>query len=102
MFSPDRGGLRWISNIIGIFIILIGIGLIPGPLNFWPCVLLIFLIRIGIRIPPADVAGGGRFNYSCIRKCKAYIWENGRPDIFRGFIRKRGDQGFPGDRPFQE
>jgi hypothetical protein len=46
--SPAWGGPHWISIIIGIFIILLGIGLIWAPLNIWPYVLAIFLIMIGI------------------------------------------------------
>jgi hypothetical protein len=30
---------------------------------------------------------------------KQYIWENGRPDIFRGFIRKRGESGLSRGSP---
>jgi len=45
---PQMGGPRWISIIIGIFIILLGIGLVWKPLVVWPYVIAIFLIFLGL------------------------------------------------------
>jgi len=39
---------RWIMVLIGIFIILIGIGLIYAPLAIWPYVIAGFLVLLGI------------------------------------------------------
>jgi hypothetical protein len=83
------------------FIILIGIGLIRAPLNFWPGVLLIFLIRIGIRTLPADVAGGGRFSYLCILIFKAGYPGKRSPGDYRGIHPGKRGSGLSRDRPFR-
>jgi hypothetical protein len=82
------------------FIILIGIGLIRAPLNFWPGVLLIFLIRIGIRTPSPQMWQEGDALVICVSSySKQDIRENGPPGIIGGFIRERGGPGFPGIVP---
>jgi hypothetical protein len=42
------GASRWIMVLIGIFIILIGIGLIYAPLQIWPYVIAGFLLILGV------------------------------------------------------
>jgi len=41
-------GKGWISALIGIFLIIVGIGIIWGPANLWPYIVGIFLILIGL------------------------------------------------------
>jgi hypothetical protein len=43
-------GTPWISLIFGLFMILIGIGIIWAPVNFWPYGIGIILILLGIMI----------------------------------------------------
>jgi hypothetical protein len=42
------GASRWIMILIGIFIILIGVGLIYAPLQIWPYVIAGFLVILGV------------------------------------------------------
>jgi hypothetical protein len=52
--APDQAtpccghGDRWISVMIGLFLIIIGIGIIWIPAHIWPYVIGIFLILLGI------------------------------------------------------
>jgi hypothetical protein len=41
-------GKRWISALVGVFMIIIGIGIIWGPANFWPYIIGIFLVVLGL------------------------------------------------------
>ena len=41
-------GTRWMSLIIGLIIIVLGIGLVWAPLNIWPYVIGLFLILFGL------------------------------------------------------
>ena len=41
---------RWISVVIGLFMIVIGIGIIWSPANLWPYIIGIFLIVLGIMV----------------------------------------------------
>jgi hypothetical protein len=43
-----RKGLNWIMLLVGIFIILIGIGLVWTPTVIWPYLVAVFLILLGI------------------------------------------------------
>ena len=50
---PDSGAPccwhgRWISALIGVFMIIIGIGIIWGPANLWPYIIGVFLITMGL------------------------------------------------------
>jgi hypothetical protein len=47
-FVSDRAGANWITLIVGIFMILIGVGLVWTPPDYWPSVVAIFLILLGV------------------------------------------------------
>jgi uncharacterized membrane protein HdeD (DUF308 family) len=52
-------GSRWISVVIGLFIIIVGFAIIWAPRNFWPYIIGIFLIVLGIMVA-AKRLGKGR------------------------------------------
>jgi hypothetical protein len=45
---PWSGNHNWISLLIGLFLIVIGISIIWSPVNLWPYIIGIFLILLGI------------------------------------------------------
>lgn len=98
----DRGRSCWISILIGMFMILIGIGLIRAPLNFWPYVPAIFLTCSASGSSPADVTGEGGRSFPVDLRIQSRISGKTVPGVIGGFIRERGGPGFPGDRPLQE
>jgi hypothetical protein len=42
------GRPRWVFALIGIFLIIIGIGILRAPVNIWPYIVAAFLILLGI------------------------------------------------------
>lgn len=44
----DRAGSNWITLLIGIFMILIGVGIVWTPPDYWPSIVAIFLILLGV------------------------------------------------------
>ncbi len=43
-------GSQWISVVIGLFLVVIGVGIIWSPANLWPYIIGIFLILLGIVV----------------------------------------------------
>jgi len=41
-------GSRWMSVLVGLFLVIVGISFIWAPVNFWPYIFGIFLILIGL------------------------------------------------------
>jgi hypothetical protein len=50
---------RWISVVIGLFMIVIGVGIIRSPANLWPYIIGIFLIVLGIMVAAISLGKGG-------------------------------------------
>jgi hypothetical protein len=46
--APCCGNHNWISLLIGLFLVVIGISIIWSPVNLWPYIIGIFLILLGI------------------------------------------------------
>ncbi len=49
---------RWISVVIGLFMIVIGAGIIWSPVNLWPYIIGIFLIVLGIMVAAKSLGKG--------------------------------------------
>jgi hypothetical protein len=49
---------RWISVVIGLFMIVIGAGIIWSPANLWPYIIGIFLIVLGIMVAAKSLGKG--------------------------------------------
>ncbi len=46
--APSRCSHQWISVIVGLFLILVGIATVWSPPNFWPYIAAVFLIALGV------------------------------------------------------
>jgi Flp pilus assembly protein TadB len=44
----DRAGTNWVALLVGIFMILVGVGIVWTPPDYWPSIVAIFLILLGI------------------------------------------------------
>ena len=70
LYKSDRGPVpdpaapccghsnRWISVLVGVFMIVIGIGIIWSPVDLWPYIIGIFLILLGIMIAAKSFGKG--------------------------------------------
>jgi hypothetical protein len=59
--APIRccGGPRWISVFIGIFIILVGFGLVWAPAMYWQYIIAVFLVLFGVWFVARGYGKGG-------------------------------------------
>ncbi len=44
----DRAGTNWVALLVGIFMILVGVGIVWTPPDYWPSIVAIFLILLGV------------------------------------------------------